>query len=78
MDIKYKYRIEINEIETIIENLKNGFVKEISGINAHGNISTHAKRLETGFSELIYKISEGKPSKMDEHESEVSKLQIKK
>lgn len=71
MNIEKKYKIEIEKITEIIDQLKNEYVFEITKVQAHGKIVKHAKDLELYFNDLIDKISNNKPSKMDEFKPNV-------
>lgn len=61
-----KYENELQDIRYILQNLKNGRIKEISGADSDGYLETNATKLEKQIFELLIKIDRGSDSIKDD------------
>jgi len=58
--IKEEYGQELNEIENILNQLKDGRIYELSNAKMDGSLATNAQKLKTEISKLLSKIQNGK------------------
>lgn len=65
IDIKERYPQEINEIQYILQKLKDGRYYERSHVQSDGYLTTNINKLEEYLNKLFYKIEYNEPSDME-------------
>lgn len=64
--IKQRYSHEIDSVRNRLNYLEQGYVKEITGVNMHGNLSTNVQKLREEMNALFSKVVNGSESVNDD------------